>query len=96
MTALEDELQEIGLVLNKAKTECILLKKVPNALYHSNYNRYAIWELTMGDTQIEIKKEFKYLGVIIDHKLKFRKHYKYLNEKAEKVARKMYPIFRNK
>jgi len=93
---LEEQLQKIGLVLNKEKTECILMNKVPNALYHSDYDRYAIWELNVCDTTIEIKKEFKYLGVIIDYKLKFRKHYKYLNNKAEKVARKMYPIFRNK
>ena len=39
-------------------------------------------EVVVGDTRIESKMVIKYLGVIIDDRLNFKEHVKYIVEKA--------------
>ena len=39
-------------------------------------------EVTVGGTKIESKREIKCLGVIIDDRLNFKEHFKYIGAKA--------------
>ena len=41
-------------------------------------------ELTVGGRSLPIKKEYKYLGVILDSKLTYRSHCTYVSEKCQK------------
>ena len=40
-------------------------------------------EVTVGGTMIESRTAIKYLGVIIDDRLNFKKHMKFISEKAD-------------
>ena len=51
-------------------------------------------EVTVGGSRMESKKTIKYLGVIIDDKLNFKEHVKYIGEKTsvtQRVLARMMP-----
>lgn len=50
---------------------------------------------TIEGFKIPIKSSMKYLGVILDSKLSFEKHFKYINGKATKVNRALRKILPN-
>ena len=39
-------------------------------------------EVTVGESRIESKRAIKYLAVVIDDRLNFKEHVKYVGEKA--------------
>lgn len=73
--------------LNPGKTEAIIFTKRRPVI---NSNIYCDGNL------INWSKKVKYLGVVLDHKLNFGEHIKYLNHKAIGNLITLYPIFKNK
>ena len=62
-------LDEAGLILAAYKTEAVLI---------SGQKILKKMEVTVGGTTIESKKAIKYLGVVVDVRLNFREHMKYI------------------
>lgn len=75
--------------LNKSKTQALFFTKrrtreVPNS------------PLNIFNTQVEWQKEAKYLGIILDSKLTFKKHIDFVIEKINKIIKIYYPIINRK
>ena len=66
-------LDESGLPIAAHKTEAVLI---------SGMKIVKKMEVTIGGTRIESKTAIKYLGMIIDDRLNFKKHVKHIDEKA--------------
>ena len=66
-------LDEAGLTLAAHKTVAVLI---------SDRKIVEMMEVTVRKSRIESKRAIKYLGVIIDDRLNFKKHVKYIGEKA--------------
>ena len=67
---------ENGLKFSKEKTKCI---------HFCNQRKVHLDQvLKIDHTEIPIVKHFKYLGIILDHKLSFITHIKYLRTKCKK------------
>jgi ribonuclease HI len=71
---------------NPSKTKAILFNKRKN---------YIKPKIEMNGIDIEVVEEIKYLGLIIDRKLKFNKHIEYLSEKCLTKIHKLSIISRN-
>ena len=52
-------------------------------------------EVTVGESRIESKRAIKYLGVIIDDRLNFKEHVKYIGEKASVTQRALVRMMAN-
>lgn len=72
-------LGHLGLKRNHEKTDVILFINYPR--YLLNDNDWDLDEITISNVTILITKFMKYLGVIIDNRLKFLHHLDYINEK---------------
>lgn len=73
------KIEELHLKIVPEKTDMVLFtkgRKVDTGL-----------EINIGQHTIVTKRHMKYLGILIDDKLTFIKHMKYLNEKVAKVTR---------
>ena len=70
-------LHEAGLTLAAHQTEDVLIncRKIVEKM-----------EVTVAGTKIESKRAIKYLGVIIDGRLNFKEHVKYIGEKVTQTA----------
>lgn len=79
--------QKWKIKLNAAKTESILFSKRRPTLKG---------KVTVQDSNIEWSPQVKYLGVILDKKLLFTKHTKYVCNKAYGALSQMFPIFNHK
>ena len=66
-----NEKEELNLPINTDKTKYMIFNNK-----NQNFN------LNIRNTHIEITNTYKYLGTIIDNKLKFHKHIEYLRNKA--------------
>jgi len=93
MEALIEAHRVLGLTLNYAKTEIILMENYPRGLRCDP--EWVINELDVGGFPITPQPVMKYLGVMLDHKLQFREHVSYLNGKVKKVINKLSLVFRN-
>ncbi len=58
--------------------------------------KYTIPIIKLNNNMIELKKEMKYLGLVIDSKLNWRSHINYVYDKALKLTIKLSLIARNK
>ena len=68
---------ENGLKFSKEKTICV---------YFCNQQKLHLDpELKLNNTEIPVVDQYKYLGVIFDHKLSFIPHIKYLRTKCNKT-----------
>jgi len=70
----------LGLCVAPEKTDVVLFRKRNRRL-----NR--VPAVRVGNVAIRPKDSMKYLGVILDNKLNFRKHFIYIDEKVGKVTR---------
>ena len=68
MTKTQDWLTDSCLLLNAKKTVCMAFSKRPVVLESSN--------VFLGGEELELVPEFKYLGVMLDPTLTFKKHVK--------------------
>lgn len=68
LNRIQTWLENQGLVLNTAKTVCMYLSKTSVELPRSN--------VYIGSDELELVSHFKYLGVILDSQLSFKKHIK--------------------
>lgn len=59
----------------------ISVKKTKAMLTKGNFDKERMPNIKIGDTKVQFVQEYKYLGVIIDHRLNFTKHTKYLRNK---------------
>lgn len=83
------EIGKIGLKVAIEKTEAIVFqgkrgKRPPKEDF-----------ITMNRDKIKIGKSIKYLGIILDSKLDFKEHFRYIQEKAEKVKRALCKLMPN-
>ena len=78
---IKDYMQANKLTLNTGKTVALIFQPPQKKAAVSNLN------LLIGNQKIDIKNETKYLGVIIDTKLKFETHFKKVLEKVKNGAR---------
>jgi len=65
------------------------------AILFTNRRKYIKPRINMNGVEIEIVNELKYLGIIIDRKLNFNHHIKYITEKCLKKIHKISMIARN-
>ena len=68
LTSVQDWLTDSCLLLNAKKTVCMAFSKRPVVMESSN--------VFLGGEELELVSEFKYLGVMLDSTLTFKKHVK--------------------
>lgn len=83
-----DKIREIGLQVAIEKTEVV-------AFYKSRVRPTTGGNIQIGRTEIPIKTSMKYLGVILDSKLNFEEHFKYVGQKLSKTTRALCRILPN-
>lgn len=83
------EIMELGLKVAVDKTEVMV--------FESNRGKRSPKEdkVVLNGKEIRIGKSLKYLGVMLDSKLDFREHFRYVHEKAEKVKRALSKLMPN-
>lgn len=74
------------LEFNASKTKAILF---------TNKRNYRNPKIEMNGTRIEIVNELKYLGIVLDKKLKFNKHLDYIYDKCVRKNQRLSIISRN-
>ncbi len=84
---IQNRFRALKLVLNVEKTKCMLFSNSRTSLENS-----IVLQTSQG-SQVTSVSEYKYLGIIIDNKLRFSSHIKYLSKKLKK---KLGFYFRNK
>ena len=79
-------LDEAGLTLAAHKTEAVLIsgRKIVEKMV-----------VIVGESKIESKRAIKYLGVVIDDRLNFKEHMKYVGEKASVTQRALARMMAN-
>lgn len=78
-------IRSIGLEISPSKTEAVFFGE-------RNKNLPTI---RMGDTEIKATRHMKYLGIIIDSRWAYYRHFNYAKEKALKVARALEKVMPN-
>ena len=86
LITIKSWLSKVKLVINKEKTEGLVLTR------RRCFEKPRIY---IDDHEIEIKNEIKYLGVILDTKLKWNKHIDFVVDKAIKRSDAIYRITKN-
>lgn len=93
METMHSELIKIGLLLNVGKTEILLQNRLP--LYMRGQNE--MLNINIDNQTVATKKTIKYLGMMLDSKLTYKQHLKYIEEKMlnripilQNVARNLY------
>ena len=83
MLLLQDWLTTNSLTLNANKSYYIIfsLKKIPNDT-----------RITIGDHVLDRKTQGKFLGIILDEKLRFSEHIDYITNKVSKITGLMYKL----
>ena len=83
MLLVKDWLSANSLTLNAGKSYYIIfsLRKVPNNL-----------RVTIGDHELDRKTKGKFLGVILDEKLRFTEHIDYVSNKISKLTGLLYKL----
>lgn len=63
-------------------------------MFHTNRKTKQLppTHLTFDGNTIEVVKETKYLGVVIDNKLTLKNHINYLHRKSDMICRQLYPF----
>lgn len=82
-----NEIEELKLKVAAHKTEVVTFlqgRKVPRSI-----------TLQIGDMTVTTKRSFKYLGVMIDDKMKYNEHIEYIGVKAHKMMRALGRIMPN-
>lgn len=51
--------------------------------------------IQIGNVEIPVKSSFKYLGIVFDSRLIFRKHFQYVDQKISKVNRALFRLLPN-
>ena len=69
--------EENGFTFSPTKTQCIH--------FHNQRTRLDNPKINLGDTQIPMVKEAKFLGIIFDQKLTFKSHIQYLKTACQKA-----------
>lgn len=72
--------------LNESKTQAIFFTRRRTMKMLPRRN------LVLNNNEIEWQDDIKYLGMILDKKLTFKKHCAYSNERAQKYIRILYPL----
>lgn len=72
--------------LNESKTEAIFFTKRRAARYLPDS------DLNLNSNAVKWSKSIKYLGVLLDEKVTFKKHVDYANERAQKYIRILYSL----
>jgi hypothetical protein len=75
------------LSFNVHKTNCVLFTKRP---------KYMEPKIDFNGERLELKTNFKYLGVIIDSKLSWRPHGHYIKNKVSQVSHNLISFAKNK
>lgn len=72
------KIQRLGLCVAADKTEAVL--------FHGRRRPLHFPVIRVGDTYIQTGNTLKYLGVMLDSRLDFGEHFKFVASKASKVA----------
>lgn len=80
-------ISRLGLKVAKEKTEAIL--------FHGREAVNLPTSIMVGDTPIKFSSSVKYLGIIIDVNWLFFNHFRYVEEKANRVVRALYKLMPN-
>ncbi|KMQ89740.1 reverse transcriptase [Lasius niger] len=80
-------ISRLGLKVAKEKTEAIL--------FHGREVVNLPTSIMVGDTPIKFSSSVKYLGIIIDINWLFFDHFRYVEEKANRVVRALYRLMPN-
>lgn len=91
MASLATELEKIGLLLNIRKTEILLRNRLPLYLRGNDEEL----KIVISNHTISTKKSIKYLGMMVDHKLSFKEHVRYIEEKMTKRIPLLQNLARN-
>lgn len=83
---IANNINEIELQIEPTKTEAVIF-------YNTKLKEEKF--VNIGNVKLKIRKEMKYLGVILDEKLTFIPHVKYICSKAEKFLGKLQGLIRN-
>lgn len=75
------EIKKLGLNVAIEKTEAIVFQRKRGKRPPKKN------DITMNKEKIKLGKSIKYLGIILDSKLDFREHFRYIHDKAERVKR---------
>lgn len=78
---LSEKLDELTLLLNKNKTDVMLI----NSKKFQQEELKSLTKINIGGAVISPVDHFKYLGVILDEKLTFEKHFQYIEHKTSKL-----------
>ncbi|KMQ88572.1 reverse transcriptase [Lasius niger] len=82
-------IKDLGLTVSASKTNAVIFFE----------KRKPVWdrpvEVLVGDEPVEVKGSMKYLGVVLDSRMTFRDHFKYVAEKASKVIRALGRLMSN-
>ena len=90
--------QKAQIILNKIEKWCnnkslkISTNKTKYMIITNNNKEYEIKSLNIGKSQIQLVQEYKYLGIIIDNKLKWDKHVNFIKNKIQKYIPIMYQL----
>lgn len=83
------EIRKLGLRVPVEKTEvCVFQEKKGKRPPKEDV-------ITIDGKEIKVGKKLKYLGVILDTRMDFKEHFKYVQEKAEKVKRALCKLMPN-
>ena len=83
LKSISDYMSANYLLINTKKTQALLFKPKTTPNNDQNTN------LTLNGTKIDIVQNAKYLGIIIDNKLKFKEQYKSLLKKLKNATRSL-------
>lgn len=78
---------DIGLQVALGKTEAILFYNKRQMTFDSC--------IDLPGGSIPINKNIKYLGVVLDHRIRFKKHFLYVRSKASRVIRALWKLMPN-
>ncbi len=81
---IQNRFRALKLVLNVEKTKCMLFSNSRTSLENS-----IVLQTSQG-SQVTSVSEYKYLGIIIDNKLRFSSHIKYLSKKIKEEVRVLF------
>lgn len=86
LTRIDKYFKKWRIKVNNDKTQAILFK------FNQSRKRIPTHSLIFNGSVIEIKNEVKYLGVTLDHKLKFGRHIDESQRKSLNCFRSLYPL----
>lgn len=82
---LNEKLLDITLLLNKNKTDIMII----NEHRLDSEMREYLSKINIGGVVVDTVPYFKYLGIMLDQKLSFTEHFNYLSHKTSKIVNKL-------